>query len=312
MCIIVAKKAGLDLPNKELLRACELYNSDGAGLMYVNHDKKVVIEKGFMKFEDFYKRLEELDNEYNLKNKALVMHFRITTQGGTNPYNCHPFPISNKKSDLKATYIECDQVGMAHNGTIKLCSNSSEKDMSDTQLFIRDYLYHIYKNNKTFYQDEAIRNMIKNIGGSKFCFLDKNEKIFIIGDWIEESTGVLYSNESYLYSSYSSYIYGYEDDSINSYLNEPTHYSINESSYNQELDLFDAELETNYIRLDEKHLILSPNGELLDLGSEEFVVDAEGTLYVVDYDYLEVYPYKSNITIIDKYTGEEIDLGVLN
>ena len=34
MCIIVAKKKGLELPTKEILRNCFNYNSDGAGLMF--------------------------------------------------------------------------------------------------------------------------------------------------------------------------------------------------------------------------------------------------------------------------------------
>ena len=49
MCIIVAKKKGLELPTKEILRNCFNYNSDGAGLMF-NDGKQVFIEKGFMDF----------------------------------------------------------------------------------------------------------------------------------------------------------------------------------------------------------------------------------------------------------------------
>ena len=45
MCIIVAKKRGLQLPGKETLRNCFNYNSDGAGLMY-NYGGEVHIEKG--------------------------------------------------------------------------------------------------------------------------------------------------------------------------------------------------------------------------------------------------------------------------
>ena len=62
MCIIVAKKKGLELPTKERLKNCFNYNSDGAGIMF-NDGNQVFIEKGFMDFNSFYSRLEALDKE---------------------------------------------------------------------------------------------------------------------------------------------------------------------------------------------------------------------------------------------------------
>ena len=213
MCIIVGKKKGIELPSKTTLENCFDNNSDGAGLAYVNNNKKVVIEKGFMTFEKFYKRLMELDKRYDLKKKALIMHFRITTHGGTSKGNCHPFPISNSRKKLKATYLECGNVAFAHNKTVKICADEKEKDMSDTQIFSRDYLYHIWKTNKRFYEDKNIRKIIERMGGeSRFCFLDDKEKLYTIGDFVEDN-GVLYSNYSYSYNiNYYDYCYDYSSN----------------------------------------------------------------------------------------------------
>ena len=95
MCIIVAKNKGIDMPDNKTLERCFQNNPDGAGIMYAENGA-VHIRKGFMTYSDFKNYLNELENRLNLKNTALVMHFRITTHGGTNPQTCHPFPISKK------------------------------------------------------------------------------------------------------------------------------------------------------------------------------------------------------------------------
>ena len=80
MCIIVAKEKGQKLPSKDILKTCFERNNDGAGLMYVQ-DNKVVIDKGYMTFKSFYKRIKKLQKRFNsdLTDKALVFHFRIGT-----------------------------------------------------------------------------------------------------------------------------------------------------------------------------------------------------------------------------------------
>ena len=65
MCIIVSKEKGVKLPTKKILENCFNRNSDGAGFMYVKNNQ-VMIDKGYMTFEDFYKRLKELKKDYPL------------------------------------------------------------------------------------------------------------------------------------------------------------------------------------------------------------------------------------------------------
>ena len=54
MCIIIAKEKYGRLPSEKELKNCFTNNSDGAGFMYVKNGK-VVIDKGYMKYEAFIK-----------------------------------------------------------------------------------------------------------------------------------------------------------------------------------------------------------------------------------------------------------------
>ena len=258
MCVIVAKKMGIELPSKKILENCFDVNPDGAGLMYVNENKKIVIEKGFMTFEAFYKKLKELDKKYDLKKKALVMHFRITTQGGTSPENCHPFPITDDEKKLKATYLECNDVAFAHNGIISLYSMRDDKGMSDTMLLSKELLYPLFNYNKKFYKQEHNQELIEEIiGTDKIAFLDNEEKIITIGEF-KEDEGVLYSNlnhkKNYNYYNYNyNDYYNYDNYSYNNYNN----HELLEELILQEDDAFIESLE------DEGYKILHQEGTVV-------------------------------------------------
>ena len=258
MCVIVAKKMGIELPSKKILENCFDINPDGAGLMYVNENKKIVIEKGFMTFEAFYKKLMELDKKYDLKKKALVMHFRITTQGGTSPENCHPFPITDDEKKLKATYLECNDVAFAHNGIISLYSMRDDKGMSDTMLLSKELLYPLFNYNKKFYKQEHNQELIEEIiGTDKIAFLDNEEKIITIGEF-KEDEGVLYSNlnhkKNYNYYNYNyNDYYNYDNYSYNNYNN----HELLEELILQEDDAFIESLE------DEGYKILHQEGTVV-------------------------------------------------
>lgn len=226
MCIIAIKKIGVDLPKESVFKNCFYNNSDGAGFMY-NKDGKVHIRKGFMNYKDFDMALKDALKEIkDVKNTGMVFHFRITTQGGTKPQNCHPFPISNRDIDLQATQFDTD-LGIAHNGIIDLTSgyNYSRYDytlkkyikrdthLSDTQLFIRDYLYGIYQLNNRFYDSEDGLDLIERLIDSKMCFLNADGEIKTVGVF-NEKNGMLYSNYTYSYSSYrrgGTYLYADAD-----------------------------------------------------------------------------------------------------
>lgn len=262
MCIIVAKKKGIELPTKEILKNCFNYNSDGAGIMF-NDGKQVFIEKGFMDFNSFYSRLEALDKEFNLVNSDLALHFRISTSGNVDQGNCHPYPISTETSQLRNLSLVTD-IGMAHNGVIRKHIPETRSILNDTQTFIKNFVYNMYSSNKEFLTVDANIKALEEEAGSKLCFITK-DNMYIIGKFIEETNGILYSNDTYLSYDYG---WGYED------------YSVDFDYF----DMFDIEGEP----LDVKDFtfILSK----LEFVKEDTVKCFDGTIY-----------YNENNLVVDKY-----------
>lgn len=203
MCIIIAKYRNGRLPKKDELKNSFEYNSDGAGFMYVNNGK-VVIDKGYMNYEDFINRFDKLCEKYNnFDNKSLIIHCRIGTSSSNTAKNTHPYPISHKERDLHKTYIETD-LGVAHNGIIsQYTPHWKNPTTNDTQEFIMNYLAPLYKNYKDFYKNKHIMRGIENIIGSKLAFLDTQDRIYFVGkeNFIEEDKGLFFSNDSYKYNS---------------------------------------------------------------------------------------------------------------
>lgn len=232
MCIIVVKDKDKPLPKMEYLENCFDYNPDGAGFMYINHNR-VIIDKGYMTFTSFKKRYDKLCKKFNnFKDLPLIMHFRIGTSSQNSKENTHPYPISDDKRDLHKTYLKTS-LGIAHNGIIHEYNPSKkERDVNDTQKFIMEYLYPLYKNWSTFYKNEHIRKGIELITDSKFAFLDKYGKIKLVGDFEEDEDGIKYSNGNYKTNWYS----------LSRYYYQPTK---NTQYYEDEYD-YDMQLEPNW------------------------------------------------------------------
>jgi len=212
MCIIACKPKGQDVPSWDILENCFYNNPDGAGFMYQGAAGKIVIEKGFMSFVAFAERLGELMDQIDLKNVDMVFHFRISTAGGITKGNCHPFPLSGLLQNLKKTLVKAD-VGIAHNGSINFVYPYLDKTETDTQYFIREYLFDL---GYELLKDAAIQRLIADSTKSKFAIMSK-EGIVTIGDFIEED-GILYSNDSYQDNFWDYfYAYYYLKDDLKSY-----------------------------------------------------------------------------------------------
>lgn len=204
MCIIVYKPSGVKLPNKQVLETCFQNNKDGAGFMYP-FKNQVHIKKGFMDYSSFEENLRETLKYIDEVKTPMVLHFRITTQGGVNQACTHPFPLSKDMSDLRQ--LQCtSNIGVAHNGIISLTSESgyyygydSYKskviDYSDTMKFITDYLSLIIKS-PTYYKDKDTLELIERLVESKLAILDSKGHCELIGNFVKDN-GIYYSNESY-------------------------------------------------------------------------------------------------------------------
>lgn len=199
MCIICAKKKGVAMPSWSTIENMWYGNRDGAGLMW-EENGIVHITKGYMSYESFKRELNELGERLDLTETPLVMHFRITTHGGTKPENCHPFPITEQIGLMQKLRCNTD-IGIAHNGIL---SFTPRKGISDTMEYIAMQLSIIKKINRKFLADEHLMQLIRNATeGSRLCFLDKKGEIHTTGDFIEEN-GILYSNGSYKHSIFYS------------------------------------------------------------------------------------------------------------
>lgn len=184
MCVILVKERGIELPTKDVLESCWKRNPDGAGFMFNDCDK-VVIMKGFMTFEEFYLRLQTANEFYHLKEKGLVIHFRIATSGLKDKGNCHPYPISNDNLDLRKSFITTE-LDIAHNGIIR-SYNGKDKILNDTQLFIKNDLFELNSLDKKFYKNVIFQSMIERlIDGSRLVFLNEKGEIIKLGNWFRD------------------------------------------------------------------------------------------------------------------------------
>ena len=211
MCIICAKAKGVDMPSKETITNMWNRNPDGAGFMYAVNGK-VKIRKGFMTLDRLFESLEEAEKETSLKETGVVLHFRITTHGGTRPENTHPFAITDSIKRLQMTSVSTD-IGVAHNGIISNTPRS--KNISDTMEYIASVLAPLKRSNPSFYRDNNLLDLIQNtIDGSRMCFLNGEGDIVTVGTWVEND-GLKYSNSSYTgntYRHYTSYSWSYDDE----------------------------------------------------------------------------------------------------
>lgn len=256
MCVILVKEKGIELPTKKVLKCCWERNPDGAGFMF-NDYGKVVIMKGFMTFEEFYLRLQTANEFYHLKEKGLVIHFRIATSGLKDKGNCHPYPISNDNLDLRKSFITTE-LGIAHNGIIR-SYNGKNNILNDTQLFIKNDLFELNSLDKKFYKNVIFQSMIERlIDGSRLVFLNKKGKIIKLGNW--------FHNGNYYFSNLN-------------------HVSKNTLNINKKPILFDNDLKY----FDEENNDFVINDEVVDKDYFDLFIDTLDRLENGDSVYSEDY-----------------------
>ena len=190
MCIICVSPARTRQPSISQIKMMFQSNPHGAGYMYAR-DGRVHIHKGFMDIDSF---LSAIKAEHFTAKDSVVYHFRISTQAGVNPEMTHPFPLSNRLLHMKALDVECP-CGVAHNGIIRLTSDPSQREYSDTALFITRYMARVVHGLDDL-KDAQLLNRIERLAGSKLAIMDGSGYIATIGHFINER-GLLFSNDSY-------------------------------------------------------------------------------------------------------------------
>lgn len=271
MCIICAKPAGVKMPTSETREIMWKGNPDGAGIMWVENGK-VRIAKGLMKQKRFEAFLTELSSKIDMVKTPIVMHFRITTHGGTKPENCHPFPITENLGLLQKLNSTCE-IGVAHNGIL---SFTPRQGISDTMEYILTQLSVIKRINRKFYMERKFLELISNAtAGSRLCFLTSNGEIVTTGVWEKDESGLLYSNSNYKKIRLT---YGMYTDAWSSYYDYNTH--------------------------DDEKLLCSAEDLFVDV-----VVNGESVVDIYDYyidKYSNVYKYDEESDLFEKQKNARV------
>lgn len=210
MCIAIYSNIGTEIPARETLKNCYEQNPHGCGFSF-SFDNSVYIFKGFFDFDEFYEKLTECNKTYRLRDQAVLLHFRIMTHGKLNADNCHPFPITHKESELKASFVKCDY-SIVHNGIVSCCANESKNsNFSDTAIFVRDYLSRI-ASFKRWYKNPNLMPLIEKMIGSKMAILCKDGTIKATSGFHKGEDENYYSNYSYKDNKCNFYGYPYFRD----------------------------------------------------------------------------------------------------
>lgn len=162
------------------LHSCWQSNDDGAGMAWFD-GKKHVIEKGYMKYDEFKNRYEDINIFPH------VVHFRIATAGGKIPELTHPF-ICSRKSPTSIEWIGKEPV-LFHNGIVH--NWYAMADMLGIK--VPDHYWSDTRVLASIITEEEL-DFLKEEGGKYAVLVGK--EIVTYGDFIE-ANGIQFSNSSY-------------------------------------------------------------------------------------------------------------------
>ena len=187
MCLIIKSDNASEL-KQNLLTSAYHNNSDGFGGMFLA-DGKIQTFKHLPKTEA---DVVSLWDKYKDMKIPMGLHFRFTTNGGTNKSNCHPFEVLNMKQHNRSIWV-------MHNGP-QLPTPMIDVDKSDTHQYVKWVLRPMLAHNPELLYNSDWRDMIEeSIGSDKLLFLDGSNGKFTI---INEDHGEIVDN-MWLSNTYS-------------------------------------------------------------------------------------------------------------
>lgn len=162
MCIAILNSNNITF-SKSLISNCWENNPDGAGLIWTDtNTRELFIYKELHSVESYYNQYIDIRRKH--PKSQIVLHFRISTSGGVNETNTHPFQVN-------------ERLAFVHNGIISEL-NGKEAGRSDTNLFNANFLQHLPAD---FLENSALTGLIsKFIGSSKLIFLNADNQAHII------------------------------------------------------------------------------------------------------------------------------------
>ena len=178
MCLIAHREVNdlnLTISNEIIDYNCWL-NSDGFGLAWRERNGIRTKRYGPAEKEQFIDKLDALQK----RNVELVVHWRMGTHGPKTRDYAHPFSYVDPQ--LGRVYV-------FHNGIIDILT---EKNESDTQVFVRDVLAHLPSR---WFDNPAVSWLVsESIGWSRLLIMTKDETIKIGTGW-KWVDGIHYSTE---------------------------------------------------------------------------------------------------------------------
>lgn len=186
MCLIIKSDNASEL-KANLLKSAYSNNSDGFGGMFLADGKIQTFKELPQNENDVIK----LWDKYKDMKIPMGLHFRFTTNGGTNKANCHPFEVLNKKQHNRDIWV-------MHNGP-QLPTPMIDVDKSDTHQYVKWVLRPMLSNNPELIYNKAWIEMIEDsIGSDKLLFLDgSNGKFTIINEDHGETLDSMWLSNTY-------------------------------------------------------------------------------------------------------------------
>lgn len=303
MCIIIGKIGGAKFPEMKTLEQCWANNPDGAGLMWAVNGS-VFVQKGFMDYKHFEQFINDMKRKHDLDKLPMVLHFRITTHGGTSAQNTHPFPITDEFHMLKKLQFKAP-IAVAHNGIISMADDGKKLGLSDTQMFIKDYLSLMEFPRQL--QTENGRELIEKLIESKMAFLEGTGTISLIGNFVEDN-GVYYSNNTYKEYRISAYDYS----QFNAIYNKGTWVDeFMAVDYNQIIELESGEvLQGNDYYFDDYGLIYQKDSGDANMAEDNYHYIGSGAVFDENF---EVVPFDvKKAVVIKRFYSRNYDTPVKN
>ena len=186
MCLIIKSDNASEL-KANLLKSAYSNNSDGFGGMFLA-DGKIQTFKELPQNEN---EVIKLWDKFKDMKIPMGLHFRFTTNGGTNKANCHPFEVLNKKQHNRDIWV-------MHNGP-QLPTPMIDVDKSDTHQYVKWVLRPMLSNNpELIYNKDWVEMIEDSIGSDKLLFLDgSNGKFTIINEDHGETLDNMWLSNTY-------------------------------------------------------------------------------------------------------------------
>lgn len=186
MCLIIKSDDVSEL-KQNLLTSAYHNNSDGFGGMFLA-DGKIQTFKELPKTENDVVNLWDKFKDMKI---PMGLHFRFTTNGGTNKSNCHPFEVLNMKQHNRSIWV-------MHNGP-QLPTPMIDVGKSDTHQYVKWILRPMLAQNPELLYNSDWKDMIEeSIGSDKLLFLDgSNGKFTIINEDHGETMDNMWLSNTY-------------------------------------------------------------------------------------------------------------------